>query len=340
MTKQITIKDIARELGLHHSTVSRALRNDPRVNAATRGKVRACAKKYHYQPNTIAINLRDAKSKTIGIIVPSIHHHYFSQIISAIIDRASKVGYSVIISQSNESVELERQNVLALIQSRVAGVIASVSRETQNSDHFAMLLDKNIPLVFFDRVCDDLQAPKILVKNKKGAQKAVKHLVDAGYDRIAYLGGYLATNVFNDRLQGYLRELKRHQLPVREDWMVFNDFDFKAGQTGMRQILSRPEKSNAVLCVSFELAMGALDEIWNRGLKVPDDIAIVTFGEEPMSKIVRPGITTIAQPREQIAEEALKMLCQHIENETVSNAHQVMWLDTELILRGSTQERV
>jgi len=338
-SKQITIKDIAHELGLHHSTVSRALRHDPRVNDATKKRVHECAQKHHYQPNTIAINLRDARSKTIGVVVPSIHHYYFSQIISAIINQASKTGYSVIISQSNESVEIERQNILALIQSRVAGVIASVSRETKNSDHFAMLLNKNIPLVFFDRVCNDLNAPKVLVKNKQAAQIAVRHLVNAGYNRIAYLGGFLATNVFNDRLQGYRSELEKHQLPVREDWMVFNDFDFKAGQTGMRQILSRPEKPNAVLCVSFELAMGALDEIWNHSMKVPEDIAIVTFGEEPMSKIVRPGITTVAQPREQIAEEAFNMLCQQLKNEP-QNTPQIRWLETELIIRGSSRERM
>ncbi len=338
MAKQITIKDIARELGLHHSTVSRALRNDPRIHKNTKKRVREYAEQHHYQPNSIAINLRDASSKTIGIIVPSIHHHYFSHIISVISDLAFKAGYSVIISQSNESLELEIQNTMALVQSRVAGVIASISRETDQCDHFEALLEKDIPLVFFDRVCEKINTGKVIIKNRQGAQMAVDHLVRSGCRRIAYLGGCVSTNVFRDRVAGYRESMEKHKLEINENWIVCSDFSFQAGRQGMRRVLSLPDRPDAILTVSFELAMGAWDEIRNHGLEIPKDIALVSFGEEPMSRILHPGITTIAQPRERIAREAMGLLIEQMGNQGKDAHNHQLWLDTELIVRGSSMK--
>src|ERR1035437_9015623 len=212
MRKRITIKDIARELNVHHSTVSRALRNDPRVNEATRNLVLESARRNEYQTNMNAVHLRGSVNNTIALIVPNINHTFFSDIVSQLTDKAFKKGYILSIFQSNEDFNQEVSIVNTIIKQNYAGVIASISKNTTDSKHFALLNNFNIPLVFFDRVCDDIITPKVLVNNYDICFEATEYLIKMGYKKIVQLTGPTHINVFRDRQNGYKDAINKHNI--------------------------------------------------------------------------------------------------------------------------------
>ena len=205
---QVTIKDIAKQLGISPSTVSRALKDHPEISQATKKAVVELAKKLNYEPNAVALSLRSSRSNVIGLLIPEIVHYFFSQVISGIEDVAHDAGFQVMICQSNESYQREVENVNTLLHSRIEGLLACLSKETKDFSHFRNLLGKNIPIVFFDRTSDELDTDKVKVTDYKGAYDAVKHLIDIGCKRIAHLATSEDLEIGRERYSGFVQALK------------------------------------------------------------------------------------------------------------------------------------
>jgi DNA-binding LacI/PurR family transcriptional regulator len=334
---QITIKDIARELKVSASTVSRALKNHPDISQDTKDAVMALAKKLDYQPNSIALSLRKSKSFTIGIIIPEIVHHFFSSVISGIEDVAHEKGYNVIICQSNESYERELQNTNALLSSRVDGLLVSISRETNNYDHFKSIFNKGIPLVFFDRVYEKLETSMIVVDDVGGAFAAVEHLISIGCKKIAHLKGPDSLSISHKRMEGYIDALKKHNIEVKEELIVPGGLTKESGMEGARQLLNLSEKPDALFAFSDPVAIGAVLAFKEAGLKIPDDISIVGFSDEPITSLIEPSLTTVSQPGYEMGQSAANLFFDQI-IDPENFVPQKKMLKTKLVIRNSTRK--
>jgi LacI family transcriptional regulator len=315
MQKRITIKDIAKELNVHHSTVSRALRNDPRVTEATRDRVLACALKHGYQTNMNAVQLRGTSNNTIALIVPNINHTFFSDIVSQLTNLAYTKGYIISVFQSNEDYEQEVGIVNTIIKQNYAGVIASISKNTTDSKHFNLLRTFGIPLVFFDRVCNDIKTPKVLVNNYEITFQVVEYLIENGYKRIANLTGPTHINVFNDRQRGYADALKKHNLDYQHQMVIKDDFTIELGVESLNELMSEIEKPDAIISSSIILTIGLVVRAREMSLKIPKDLAFIAFGNHISSLIMQPQLTSISQPENEISELSFDLLDKMINKE-------------------------
>lgn len=332
---QVTIKDIARKLNLSASTVSRALRNHPDISEETKKRINALAEELDYQPDTIAQSLKNRRTNLIGVIVPEIRHHFFSGVISGIEDIAYKSGYAIIVSQSNENYERERINVKALISNRVAGLLISISQSTHNSDHFRMLERQGIPFVFFDRVCEDIDASKVVVDDYNGAIEAVEHLIERGYQKIAHLAGPGHLSITQKRLEGYLAALKKHSIAPDDRLIVHGGLNEEDGYTGFTSLWATNRQPDAVFAVNDPVAIGAFSKIRELKLRIPQDVALVGFSNNPITALVEPPITTISQPAFQLGQTAAEILIKQIQlGEEFVPRREI--LKTKLIIRRST----
>ncbi len=333
---QVTIADIAKRLGISVSTVSRALRNHPDISKETKLKVAALAKEMDYYPNSIAQSLQKKSTKTVGVIVPEIKHDFFSSVISGIEEVASTQKYTTMVCQSNEDYEREVRNTRALMSNRVAGILISVSQNVQNTDHFKMVLKQGIPLVFFDRVYEDIGTSKVIVDDYNGAFRAVEHLIQSGFKRIAHLAGPEHLSISRDRLQGYLGALKHNNIPIDDDLIIFGGFNEKDGMAGFEKLLELNELPDAIFGVNDPVIVGAYLKIKEHGLRIPEDIGLVGFSNNPIVSYLDPPLTTIAQPGYEIGQTAMKILLEHINSTKEEFVPKEVILNTKLIVRGST----
>ena len=321
--KRITIKDIANALNLHHSTVSRSLRNDQIVNKKTRERVLAYAREHGYQINRSALNLRENKSNVLGMVVPNVNHKFFSNIISEVANQAFESGYILSVFQSNESYNHEKQIVNALIQNNVAGVLASLSMETRDVAHFQQLLNLKIPLVLFDRVTDALNVTCIVSKNKDVVEQAVDVLVKKGYQRIAHITGIAEVNVFADRQAGYISGIEKNDLSYRRTVIVEPQFSVEEGRRNMQMLLQEREKPDALICDSSFLLLGAVSELKRSNMDTLANFGLVGFGCNDIADIVQPKIIDISQPEEKIASSAFEQLMNEINGEEVRKSNKM-----------------
>ncbi len=333
---QVTIKDIARKLRISASTVSRALRNHPDISPNTRDKVRAMARRFNYQPNLIAQSLQNKRSNTIGVVVPEIKHDFFATAISGIEQVTYDAGYTIMVCQSNEECEREQINTRALVSHRVAGMLISISQNTRKLDHFQALIDQGTPLVFFDRVPDALQAGKVVVEDYKGAYEAVAHLIQSGYTRIAHLAGAQHIAMSYQRLRGYRHALEDHGLSVNSDYVIAGGFNEIDGQQGTKTLLTLNPPPDAIFAVNDPVAIGAFSQLRTRGLKIPQDTALVGFSNNPITALIDPPLTTVDQPAFEIGRTAAKLLLERIETGEDTFLPSTQTLPTRLIVRGST----
>lgn len=320
---RITIKDIAKALNMHHSTVSRALRNDFRVKENTRKLVTEYAEKNGYQVNMSALQLRGSVKNVIAVVVPNVNHNFFSNIVSLITNRAVQHGYIVSVFQSNESYEQEQEIIKTVIQHNVAGVIASVTMETVHSDHFKKLKQFKIPLIFFDRICPDLDVPKVLVNNAEVVAKAVEIMLDRKCERIAHICGPQRVNVFRERHEGYLRTLIKHGKAYKETVYINSAFTIDDGRNAIQTLFAGPLVPDGLICDSNMLLIGVLLELKKRNLQIPDDISVIGFTDNPYVEAFSPGVISIVQPDEDIANNAFDLLLKHMNEETVEEPENI-----------------
>ena len=333
---QSTIKDIAKALNISPSTVSRALRDHPDISSKTKKRVNSMANELDYHPDSIAQSLKQRRTNLIGVIVPEIRNRFFSAAISGIEDVAYRAGYAIIVSQSNESYERECINISALISNRIAGLLISISLLTKQDDQFRLLERQNIPFVFFDRVLENYEASKVVVDDYNGAFKAVEYLIDSGYRRIAHLAGPEHLSVSQYRLNGYKAALKKHQIEFDEKLVITGGLDEEDGYNGLIKLLEINEvPPDVVFAANDPVAIGAFQRIKELGLKIPQDIALLGFCNNPISQLVEPTITTVNQPAHQVGRRAAELLLEQI-NSPEDFIPRKEVLKTELIIRNST----
>ena len=335
----ITIHDIARELEISASTVSRALNNNPRISKATRERIKAFALENGYLPNTIASNLRNRKTNTIGIVVPLINRHFFSSFISGVEEVAFSAGYNVIISQSNDLLDKEQKIVHSLFANRVDGLICSLSMQTNVFDHFRLFSARHIPLVFFDRVVPNLKAHKIVVDDFEVGMKATRHLIEQGYQRIAHLAGPTVLNTYRARMQGYVAALRQAGLPVEASLIIHNHLTRTDGRHAIQQLLALPLPPDAVFCGNDTSALSMIVYLKEQGIRIPQDFGIIGFSNEPFSEVVTPSLSTLEQPSVAMGAKAAGLIIREIEGKEEPENYQTITMPTELIIRASSRRK-
>lgn len=332
---QVTIKDIARELGISPSTVSKALKGHPDISSQTKKAVRELVEKWNYKPDPIALSLKSGRTKTIGVIVPEIVHYFFSTVIGGIEDDAYDSGYHVMFCQSNESYEREVKSVNTLLSSRVDGILVSVCKVTVNFDHFRKIINDNIPLVFFDRVCDEIETDRVIVDDEAGAFNAVEHLIDIGCRNIIHLAGPPNVNIGLNRKNGYIRALKAHNMKVQERNIVNCDTSVDAWKI-VPALFERSVRPDGIFAVNDLTAAEAMKIVKHKGFKVPDDVAIVGFTSGMISDLTDPTLTSVEQHGYTIGKEAVNLLIQRIEKGN-NLPFQTRIIKTELVVKDSTR---
>ena len=336
---QVTIKDIARELGISPSTVSRALKDHPDISPETKKAVNALAEKLNYQPNIVALNLRQRKTNTIGVIIPEIVHFFFSTVISGIEDIAYQAGYNVILAQSNESYQREVTDMKALFNTRVDGMLLSISRETTNFDHIDSIVNKGMPVVFYDRMYNNPACSKVIVDDYSGAKEAVLHMIDQGCKKIAHLIPAPNLMISIDRLKGYEDALKERNIETNPDWIAHcNSGNFEEGKRVTFELLALKNRPDAIFASNDPLAMGAVMAIKEKGLKIPEDIAIVGFSNWFFGELMEPSLTTVDQPGFEMGREAARILIKQIElkEKNQEPVHETKVLKANLVIRNSS----
>jgi LacI family transcriptional regulator len=340
---QVTIKDIARELGISPSTVSRALKDHPDISPETKKAVNELAEKLNYQPNIVALSLRQSKTNTIGVIIPEIVHFFFSTVISGIEDVAYSAGYNVIITQSNESFSREAINIKALFNSRVDGMLISLSRETMTFDHLEGILAKGVPMVFFDRVYDNGNSSMVIVDDLSGAKEATRHLIEQGCKRIAHLEGPPHLKISKQRLQGFMDAMNESNMHIDNDLIIPCPLGtIEEGKMATEKLLESPNRPDGIFANSDPVAMGAMQAIKEKGLKIPQDIAVVGFSNWFYSSMMDPPLSSVDQPGFEMGQEAAKLLIRHIEVRSKSETEapaETKVLKTRLITRESSQKK-
>jgi DNA-binding LacI/PurR family transcriptional regulator len=339
MRHQVTIKDIAKRLNISVATVSRALRDLPDIHPDTKKMVVDLAAELDYQPNVIATSLVKSKTKTLGVIVPDLGYYFFSTILKSIEQAAIAAGYSLLITQTQESYERELVNIQNLSRGQVEGIIISLSRETVNLDHLTRLQRRGIPLVFFDRDSDEIHASKVMVDNEQSAYEAVKHLILTGCQRIAFLAGTKNVSVSNQRVSGYLRALAESGVQEDLSLIIHSDYLQDSATLCTRELMKDKRRPDGILVVSDRLALGVLVALRDLNISVPDEVKIVSFNNEPICSIVSPTISSVSQPLEEIGRLSVELLLDQINQKGEDLKPRVEVLKTQLIVRESSSKR-
>ncbi|QZT35976.1 LacI family transcriptional regulator [Halosquirtibacter xylanolyticus] len=335
---QVTIKDIAKELGISASTVSRALKNHPDISQKTRDAVHELADKLNYQPNAVALSLKNSRTHTIGVIIPEIVHYFFSSVISGIEDVAYDAGFSVMICQSNEKYEREVTNAQTLLSNRVEGILVSVTKESDNFDHLKQFSRRGIPLIFFDRDAKEIEGDRILIDDIGAGYKATKHLIQSGCKRIAHLCGPQSLEIAQKRLQGYKQALEEAGITFIPEYVIDAD-NFELGKVATRQLLSLDTPPDGIFAVNDLTAIGAIKAVHNKGLHIPKDIAIVGFSSGRFSDITEPTLTSVDQHGYEMGAKATQLLIERIESEEDPETFVNHFIETNLIIRESSIHR-
>ncbi len=332
----ITIKDIARELNISVSTVSRALADNPLVKPATREAVKELAKKYHYKPNFTALSLRSNKTNTLGIIIPELVHEFFSLVIRGVEDFAYANGYNVLISSTHESYEREVIDTKTMLNGRIDGLLACISKETSDYDHFKEFVDRGIPLVFYDCICNEIKAPKVVIDDFNAGYMAAKHLIDQGCKNIAYVGGPINLLINKNRFGGYQKALSEAGLNTHDDWIIHcKTMDYEGGLSDTKDLI-KSKQIDGLFAATDMLAIAAIKNIKAEGFRVPEDIAVVGFSNWTIGQVYEPSLTTISQPGYEMGQKAAELIIKQIDNPDVEFDDTVV-LNTELLVRESSQ---
>lgn len=332
----LTINDIAKALNVSKSTVSRALRNTHDVNPETKSKVLAYAAKYEYRPHFVAKSLRSRSTKTIGVIIPAYNIPFYSIAICGIQDYAMKMGYNVMVCHSNEQYEIEIKNVEALLNANVEGIIISVARDTEKNEHIRKLKRKGIPLVLFNRVIENFKASKVVVNDYYGALNMVNYLTEAGCRKIAHISGPHNLLLSSNREEGYLDALKKAGIEPDENMVVEGDFTIESGMECTRKLLENNIEIDAIFAVCDAVAYGAMKVLKEKGIKIPDQISVAGFTNEPMTELVDPALTTVKQPIYEVGEGASKLLFAQLNDPDLPA--ELCVLETTIEVRESTRQ--
>lgn len=337
--KDITLKQIAEKLGISITTVSKALKNYPDVSPKTKKAVLDLAEELNFTPNSYAVYLRTNESKTIGLIIPEVVHHFFSGVINGIIDEAEKNGYLVIILQSGESIALEKKQVDLLINKRVDGIIISLSNESNNDAHLKEILRRDIPLVQFDKISKLIPSSKIIIDDQKAAFNAVEHLIKKGCKKIAHIRGPLNPQNSIDRFLGYKKALEKNNITF-DPKLVYacHNVTFDEGRTFAKQIIKEHPDVDGMFVITDLVAVGVLSYFNENNIPVPNQVKVIGFSNWFMSQVITPKLSTVDQPSYEMGVQAFRVLFDELQmrKEGKVVAPRIVELDTNIIERESS----
>jgi LacI family transcriptional regulator len=338
--KPVTLKDIALELNISVATTSKALQGRSDVSNSTREAVVNLAEKMNYVPNSVAVNLRTRQTKTIGVIIPTIVHQFFSKVIDGIIEEAEKQGYFVITLQSNENFEFEKKQLQLLMQKRVDGILISLSNQTQNCKHLNEILQKDIPIVIFDKINKLINCSKVSIDDQLAAYNSVSYLIEKGYRRIAHFRGSLMPQNSIDRFLGYKKALTNHGIEYDPTlvYLCDNNDDFDDGYMNAQKLLKEQNNVDAIFAITDVIAVGILKCFNEKGVKIPEDIAVFGFSDWFMASVVTPTLSSVIQPGFEMGRKATEILIEEIKNLNTNTPYsfQNVVLPTSLVIREST----
>ena len=337
--KDITIYDLARVLSLSPATVSRGLKDHPAINIKTRKRIMDAAKEMGYRSNSFASNLRMQKTHTIGIIVHELKSQFISSVLAGIEKITTEAGYDLIIGHSSETYRKEASNAHNLFHKRVDGLIASLAFDTKDMDHFDPFVQKGIPIVFFDRVEDFPYGTRVIIDNVKAGYEATAHLAAQGCRRIVHITANLGRNVYAGRLKGYQQALTDYGLTFDPDLLMVNDLSEAAAIRAARQVLNTNPRPDGVFATNDFFAAVFLQTLKEGGLRIPEDIAIVGFNNEAISRIIQPKLTTINYPGEEVGEQAARSLLDQLTGLSSARSTDTIIIRSELIIRDSSLHR-
>ena len=335
--KRTTLKDIANELNISPAAVSKAMHDDSRISDKTKKEVERVAKELNYQPNHLASALRKGKSHLVGVIVPRTNSNFFSSVIEQMEAVLDKAGYNIVITQSNESFKKECKNIDTLLYTQVDGIIASMANETVDLSHYEKIKSNGIPLILFDRGENDLNVDYVGINDYDSSQIIVAHLVEKGCKRIAHIGGYRRTRIFNNRIKGYVDALEKHNLPIDDSLIIESSLTLEDGRNEMLKLLKLKDRPDAVYVASDYAALGALQILNEENINVPNDIRLVGFGNEPFTSLVNPSITSVAQHSKDIGRLAAERFLNLVSQDDLKQSLNKIILDAELIIRDSSK---
>lgn len=331
---QLTIKDIARKLGVSVSTVSRALKDHPDISQETKNLIRNFAQEMNYRPNVLALSLRRQKSNTLGLIIPEIVHHFFSTVISGIEDLSYREGYNLIICQSNENQFREAANLQTLIDHRVDGILVSVSKSTQNFSHFRGAFDDGIPMVFFDRICETIDTDRVIMDDFAGGRMATDYLAKKGCRNILHLSAAPNLLIGRNRRDGYLQALKDNHIEIRDDRILKCDTREEV-LTLQHHILNLAPQIDGIFAVNDSTAIAVIQVLQKKGYKIPGDISVIGFGDGPNATVISPNLTTIEQKGYDMGREAVRLLLQRLNNPAAAISFQTKVFTPSVKIRES-----
>lgn len=335
----LTMKDIAREFGISVATVSRALKDSPRISAERRAAIQQYAREHNFTPNVIAESLRHSRvqpRKVIGVIIPNFIHYYFASVLSGIEEEASAHGYQLIVATSQESYEREVKICQSFYENKVCGIIVSQAKDSQRYDHFQQLIDAGVPLVFYDRICTGVNASRVVVDDYLGAFNAVSHLIETGCNRIAFYGSPMTLEISKNRYNGYKDALLKHG--IQPDSALIRFCDNRADAEAITpEILSTPPPPNGFFAVNDETAIGILYTAKRMGFKIPEDISICGFTNGIHAMACEPMLTTVEQRGVKVGKEAANILIGHAEGSIPIDKAERRIVRTRLVVRGTTR---
>lgn len=334
--RPVTIKDIAAKLNISVSTVSRALKDNPEISTVTRQKVQELAKTLGYKPNPIAVALKTQKSHTIGIVVPQIVNTFFATVVKKVEEIADQYGYNVLVASSNESFKKEKKNIEVFLANRTDGIILSISRDTTSYEHIKDIQDRGVPLVLFDRTTKEIEVSKVIADDADAAFRIVQHLIRGGAKRIAIITGPEQLSIGKNRMKGYLKAMSAYKLPIQDDLIIrCDDFSVKAAQEATEKLLNMEARPDAIFGINDDMAIGAIEAIKEKKLRIPEDIAIFGFSNTKRSRYMNPSVSTVNQFPEKVGEVAAELLFEQILKPAQSEIREVV-VGSELIIRESS----
>lgn len=333
---KVTIHDIAKQLNTTASTVSRALQDHPRISQPMKKAVLELAEKLNYQPNFIASSLRKGRGNTIGVVIPRIDRNFFSNVIGGIEDVASEEGFNVLICQTYDSEQKEKNIVETLINGKVEGLLVSLASGTRDFKHFKQAMDKHVPLIFFDRAPAELEVSKVEIDDYLGAYMAVTHLIEQGCRRIAHFSGPLHVSIYSNRFAGYQAALKDKGIPFKEEYLEKEIYNKESGIDATYKLMALKEPPDAIFSASDFSALGAVLALKELEIKVPDQVAVVGFANEPYASILEPALSSVDQHSKEIGQTAAKLFFEQLKEQHSAIIPKRVVLTPNLIIRKSS----
>jgi LacI family transcriptional regulator len=333
--RDVTIYDIARILDISASTVSRGLKNHPHVRAEMKKKILMTAKRMGYQQNKFASNLRQRHTFTIGVVVPRLDSYFMATVISGMEQIANDAGYNLIISQSQESFKKESASIATLFNSRVDGILISLSYETNTLEHLNVVFKKGIPVVFFDRICDHPMCKSVVINNYKAGYEAAAHMISQGCKNLVHIGGSLFRNVYADRYNGFKQALIDNGLEVSSKSLIISDLSYKSGIEAGKEILQLKNLPDGIFAANDTSAVAVICELKQAGIRIPEDICVAGFNNDPVSRVVEPNLTTIHYPGKEMGEMAATTLINSFKGRQSDLLNSIV-LSHSLIIRQSS----